>query len=91
MGYLAALVLDHDFDLRITRLALWAIPLLLIAYVGWTIVYRLFFHPLARFPGPKIAAVTHLYEIAWDHFDHGAYLWEIERIHEKYGMHQVKN
>lgn len=49
------------------------------------IVYRLYFHPLAKFPGPKIAAATHLYEVAWDYFGKGAYLYEIQRMHEKYG------
>ncbi|KAH8786021.1 cytochrome P450 [Diaporthe sp. PMI_573] len=50
-----------------------------------TIVYRVYFHPLAKFPGPKIAAATHLYEIAWDYFGDGAYLYEIQRMHQKYG------
>ncbi|KZL77279.1 cytochrome p450 [Colletotrichum incanum] len=54
-------------------------------YVLAIAIYRLYFHPLARFPGPKIAAVTHLYEIAWDYFGKGAYLYEIERLHRKYG------
>nr|L0N063.1 RecName: Full=Fusicoccadiene C-8 hydroxylase; AltName: Full=Cytochrome P450 monooxygenase PaP450-2; AltName: Full=Fusicoccin A biosynthetic gene clusters protein 5 [Diaporthe amygdali]BAM71030.1 fusicoccadiene C-8 hydroxylase [Diaporthe amygdali] len=49
------------------------------------IVYRIYFHPLAKFPGPKIAAATHLYEVAWDYFGQGAYLYEIQRMHEKYG------
>lgn len=49
------------------------------------IIYRLYLHPLAKFPGPKIAAATHLYEIGWDYFGRGAYLWEIERMHRKYG------
>lgn len=51
------------------------------------IVYRLYFHPLAKFPGPKIAAATHLYEVAWDYFGQGAYLYEIQRMHEKYGTY----
>ncbi|KAK8133243.1 hypothetical protein PG999_001416 [Apiospora kogelbergensis] len=50
-----------------------------------TVIYRLYFHPLAKFPGPKIAAATHLYEVAWDYFGKGAYLYEIERMHLKYG------
>lgn len=51
-----------------------------------TIIHRLYFHPLAKFPGPKIAAATHFYEVAWDYFGKGAYLYEIERMHQKYGM-----
>lgn len=50
------------------------------------VIYRIKYHPLAKFPGPKIAAATHLYEIAWDYFGYGAYLYEVQRMHERYGM-----
>lgn len=56
-----------------------------IAYCIWVIIYRLYFHPLAKFPGPKLAAATGLYEIAWDYFGHGAYLFHCEQLHKKYG------
>lgn len=55
-------------------------------YCTIAVIYRLYFHPLAKFPGPKIAAATHLYEVAWDYFGKGAYLYEIERMHLKYGQ-----
>ncbi|PHH91254.1 hypothetical protein CDD83_1171 [Cordyceps sp. RAO-2017] len=48
-------------------------------------VYRLYFHPLSKFPGPKIAAVTHLYEFYHDVVRNGMYIWEIEKMHEVYG------
>ncbi|CEN60318.1 hypothetical protein ASPCAL02759 [Aspergillus calidoustus] len=56
--------------------------------LGWLTarsIYRLWFHPLRRIPGPKLAAVTHLYELYFDAIKGGRYLWEIERLHEKYG------
>jgi hypothetical protein len=43
------------------------------------------FHPLARFPGPKLAAMTFLYEFWYEGIRWGKYTWEIERMHEKYG------
>ncbi|TLD03793.1 uncharacterized protein PgNI_11655 [Pyricularia grisea] len=58
--------------------ALWA------SCVVGVVIYRIFLHPLAHLPGPKIAAATFLYEIAWDYFGDGAYLYEIEKMHKKY-------
>lgn len=49
------------------------------------IVYRLYFHPLAKFPGPKIAAATHLYEAYWDYCRKGQYIFQIESMHQQYG------
>lgn len=49
------------------------------------IIYRLYFHPLSGFPGPKLAAISHLYEFYNDVIKNGTYIWEIERMHQKYG------
>lgn len=50
------------------------------------VVHRLFFSPIAKFPGPKIAAVTSWYELYYDVVKKGKYLFEIEKMHDKYGM-----
>lgn len=49
-------------------------------------VYHLYFHPLSKFPGPRIAAATYLYEFYYDVVKGGMYIWEVERMHEKYGQ-----
>ncbi|EAW12902.1 cytochrome P450 [Aspergillus clavatus NRRL 1] len=54
-------------------------------YISGVIVYRLFLHPLSRFPGPKLAAISSLPEFYHDVLRGGRYIWEIERMHEKYG------
>lgn len=47
------------------------------------------FHPLARFPGPKLAASTYLYEAYYDWWLVGRYGKVIARMHERYGMSQA--
>jgi hypothetical protein len=58
-------------------------------YYFGLIIYRLFFHPLAKFPGPRLAAATDLYEEYYDVVKRGMFVWEIERMHEKYGMNSI--
>jgi hypothetical protein len=50
------------------------------------VVYRLFLHPLAKFPGPKIAAVSTLYEAYFEIVLKGQYSMEISRLHDVYGV-----
>ncbi|KAB8269508.1 cytochrome P450 [Aspergillus minisclerotigenes] len=57
----------------------------LITYLIVISFYRLYSHALRNIPGPKLAAVTHLYEWYYDLFLGGRYLFEIERMHERYG------
>lgn len=52
-------------------------------------LYRLTLHPLASFPGPKIAAVTRFYEAYWDVVRNGQYTFQIARLHKKYGSHSM--
>ncbi|KAF2458278.1 putative cytochrome P450 [Lineolata rhizophorae] len=47
--------------------------------------YRLYLHPLAKFPGYKFTALTHWYEGYYDVVKKGRYVWEFERMHRKYG------
>ena len=49
-------------------------------------IYRLYFHPLAGIPGPKLAALTRYYEAYFDVYKGGVYTLKIGELHEKYGM-----
>ncbi|BCS17346.1 cytochrome P450 [Aspergillus puulaauensis] len=62
-----------------------AIPALVAAFYLTRTIYRLYFHPLSKFPGPKLTAATGLVEIYYDVIRGGKFLWEIEKMHEKYG------
>ncbi|KAJ5103961.1 hypothetical protein N7532_004490 [Penicillium argentinense] len=57
----------------------------ILAYFLVTIVYRLHIHPLSKFPGPRLAAVTGLYEIYFAAWGVGSFEDEISRMHEEYG------
>ena len=62
-----------------------AIAALVIYWVG-LVLYRLFFHPLARFPGPRWAAVTSWYEAYYEIVKKGQYSKKISQLHDKYGV-----
>ncbi|KIW89237.1 uncharacterized protein Z519_10090 [Cladophialophora bantiana CBS 173.52] len=56
-----------------------------VAYILGLVVYRLYLSPLARFPGPKLAAATAWYEFYYDAICHGRYTFEIGKMHKQYG------
>ena len=54
----------------------------------WAIVEglrRLYFHPLAHIPGPKLAALTWWYEFYFDVIQPGRYVFKIQDLHKQYG------
>lgn len=52
-------------------------------------VYRVYFHPLSSYPGPKLAALTTWYEAYYDIGKRGQYILQIEKLHKKYGEQQL--
>ncbi|KAI9154895.1 putative isotrichodermin c-15 hydroxylase protein [Paramyrothecium foliicola] len=53
------------------------------AYAALRCFYLLYFHPLARFPGPTVAAVSNVWYAY--HWLSGRWPWAIENVLQKYG------
>ncbi|KAK2763881.1 hypothetical protein FQN54_009499 [Arachnomyces sp. PD_36] len=81
MGHLSTVTLLVSFKEH----PLLCLPLLFVAYLVVRTFYRLYLDPLHHIPGPKIAAASHIYEFYYDVILDGMYIWEIEKLHEKYG------
>jgi len=54
-------------------------------YCVFGALYRLYFHPLAKFPGPRLAATTGWYEFYHDIIHRGYFIWHIQKLHDQYG------
>ncbi|KAI0407025.1 cytochrome P450 [Xylaria palmicola] len=54
-------------------------------YYATLVFYRLFLHPLAHFPGPKLAAISRWYEGYYDVVQNGRYTFKIADLHKRYG------
>ncbi|KAF1835134.1 benzoate 4-monooxygenase cytochrome P450 [Decorospora gaudefroyi] len=48
-------------------------------------IYNLYFHPLAKFPGPRWAAASYLAEFYYDVLCGGQYFKKVIQMHERYG------
>ncbi|CUS08978.1 unnamed protein product [Tuber aestivum] len=49
------------------------------------VLYRLYLDPLSKFPGPKLAAATSMYEMYYDIVEDGTFVWKMDELHRKYG------
>ncbi|EPS29067.1 hypothetical protein PDE_04015 [Penicillium oxalicum 114-2] len=65
-----------------TRTA-WHFAVLSFVYVIARSIYRVWFHPLSSYPGPKLAALTQLWYAR--HWMGGRYPFAIEEAHRRYG------
>ncbi|KAL4778870.1 cytochrome P450 [Aspergillus varians] len=73
---LLSVLLDHPYAAPGTVLA---------AYILATGIYRLCLSPIAHFPGPRLAALTVMYEFYWDTICNGQFTFHIGDLHKKYG------
>ncbi|KAF5393698.1 hypothetical protein D9757_000365 [Collybiopsis confluens] len=55
------------------------------SYLATLTLYRLLFHPLHRYPGPALAALTNWYGKYYSLVEGGQLVYKIEKLHELYG------
>ena len=70
-------------SLLLSALLLWVV------YLAGLAIYRLFFSPIAKFPGPKLAALSNWYEFYYDVYLEGSFTVHIQALHKKYGMQNL--
>lgn len=54
-------------------------------YLTTKVIYRLYLHPLSRFPGPKLAAATYLYGAYYDVVQEAQFVFKLNELHDAYG------
>jgi hypothetical protein len=74
----------HDMATTLWQQRPWAILLsLFVSYLVGTIIYRLYFHPLAKYPGPFWARIS-TFPAWWHTRKQNRHLWLLS-LQEKYG------
>ncbi|KAI4253284.1 MAG: hypothetical protein LQ352_003781 [Teloschistes flavicans] len=71
-----------DVPINLTCISLLAVWLV---WMVGLVVYRFYLHPLADFPGPRLAIATYWYEFYFDVFKGAQYTWKLSELHERYG------
>ena len=54
-------------------------------YLTVSLVYHLFLSPLAKFPGPRLAALSRFYELYYDGYKLEGYAHKLRCLHKQYG------
>ncbi|KAJ2987027.1 hypothetical protein NUW58_g4730 [Xylaria curta] len=76
-------VSDIMFDLAATPLSMTILVGAISLYVATRCIYLVYFHPLSKYPGPRLAAVSNLWYAY--HWLSGRYPFAVEKALEQYG------
>lgn len=77
-------------DLSLSRILLILLVLAMLLVVA-RLHYRVNWHPVASFPGPKAAAATNLYGAYDDLNRDGSLCKKVAQLHDKYGMSPISS
>jgi hypothetical protein len=73
------------FDSSLPALLTYSVTAVLV-WMTTVVVYRRFFHPLAKIPGPFLAAITHFYIVKYNLFSgRSQFYLQVEKLHQQYG------
>lgn len=61
----------------------------LLAFILWTIIYRLCLDPLSIYPGPRLAAITKWWRTYKDCVQKVNFTLYLEKLHDVYGRNNV--
>ncbi|ESK81718.1 cytochrome p450 [Moniliophthora roreri MCA 2997] len=61
------------------------VSLLILVHIVLLGLYRLWIHPLRKFPGPNLAAMTGMYRAYYTTFGDGGWLEHLKKLHRHYG------
>ncbi|MCJ1401581.1 hypothetical protein MMC11_004797 [Xylographa trunciseda] len=79
----STLVHSAQSALRIPALSLWLLVAAPFVYLAYNVIYNLYFHPLAKIPGPWYCRITRL---PWDYWQLTGYLHKhTKEVHLQYG------
>lgn len=56
-----------------------------LVYLTFLVIYRLCFHPLAQFPGPRYAAISRWHEFYYEVVLKGQFTFKVQELHKQYG------
>lgn len=80
-GYLGKILDNFEFS---PRLLFYTVSTVAIARLLHTLAWRLWFHPLASVPGPRLAAVSNLWQAWQDVVRGGNTALAIDKLHYEY-------
>jgi hypothetical protein len=79
-----------NIDKLSTGSVIWLVAAGLVIYVVYCMLHNLVWHPLASFPGPRVAAVTSLYRAYIELVAKSSFVYQLEKLHTQYGKQETR-